>query len=164
MSAPTQKPPGPLLRLFFRVPLGLYRLGLGGWERLFGMRWLKITTVGRKTGLPRAVMVDLLDHDRATGRYYVQPGWGRASDWVKNIAANPVVEIQDGRRRFRARAIDVSGEEGAARASRFMQRHPMARVMAKRVLGLELPRSEDALRQYLAQNAVFLAFEPIDRE
>lgn len=163
MPAPVPPPPpGRLARWFFRVPQWLYRMGLGGCERLVGMHWLLITTKGRRTGLPRPVMVDLLDHDPATGRYYVQPGWGRASDWVKNIEANPIVDIQDGRRRFRARAIDVSGPEGGEHASRFMRKHPLARLLAKRMLGIEMPASEEALRAVLSKDIMVLAFEPVD--
>ncbi len=42
-------PPRGLARIGFRIPIILYRLGLGG---LLGTRFLLLTHTGRKSGLP----------------------------------------------------------------------------------------------------------------
>lgn len=48
------RPPRGLLRLAARLPLWLYRAGLG-W--LLSNRFLMLTHIGRKSGLPRQVVV-----------------------------------------------------------------------------------------------------------
>ncbi len=45
-------PPGKVLRLGLRLPIWLYRARLG---RLLGERFLLLTHIGRKSGLPRQI-------------------------------------------------------------------------------------------------------------
>ena len=165
-----QKPIGPakpsklLLRSFLRPPYIFLRLGLLGYERFLGQEWIAITTTGRRTGKPHTVLLDLVAHDAKTGRYYIQPGWPRGSDWVRNIEVNPLVEAQVGRRRFAGKVVRVAGAEGAEWAYRFGQKHPFSSyLIGKLMLGWELPTAggEGAVREWMAQNFVFFAVEPI---
>ena len=160
MSDASPPPPNPWLVRFFRLPVAIYRLGLPGYERLFGQRWILVTTTGRRTGRPHAVMLDLVGHDTTPGRYCIQSGWGRSVDWVRNIEAQPLVEAQLGRRRFTARVVDVSGAEGAEWALRFMKARPLqSRLMAKSMLGLELG-SDEEVRAWLRDKAVVFGLDP----
>ena len=63
---------------------------------------MKITTKGRRTGKPHSILVDVIEHDSMTDVYYVSSAYGSGADWVKNIKANPVFNVQVGRRRFKA--------------------------------------------------------------
>lgn len=159
----TPKPPGPIMRWLFWMPLALHRLGIPGDERLMGKRWILVTTHGRRTGKPHSVMLDLVGHDAEKNRYYVQPGWGRSSDWVRNIEADPIVEAQVGRKRFKARVLDVSGPEGAKQMFAFGKKHPIvAFLVSKFLLGLELPRGSEAeVLKWLGENFLVFALEPM---
>jgi len=90
-----------------RLPLFLYRLGLGPLLDLLPL--LIITTRGRKSGLPRH---SVLEYRRHGSRHYVVSAWGRRTQWFQNLLANPLVTIQKGRERFGARAsvVEDSGE------------------------------------------------------
>lgn len=76
------------LNKIFMVPM--FRLGLGPFfgNPLSGyIMVLKI--VGRKTGKLRYAPVNYAIHD---GRVYCMAGFGRLSDWYRNLQANPVLE------------------------------------------------------------------------
>jgi deazaflavin-dependent oxidoreductase (nitroreductase family) len=87
-----------LLKWFFRAPVGLYRLGLA--DQL-GRSTLLLTTRGRKTGRLRATALNYLVDDGVT---YVLSGMGTRSDWLRNLQADPHVQVQVGRQRFDALA------------------------------------------------------------
>jgi deazaflavin-dependent oxidoreductase (nitroreductase family) len=94
--------PGWLLRLFFKVPVLLYR----GWlaELLRARCVLLLTTTGRRTGRPRTTGVSFLPLE---DRYVIFAGWGVRADWYRNLLANPEVTLQIGRQRLRATAVPV---------------------------------------------------------
>lgn len=81
-------PSGKLMKLLYRSPLLLYRLGLG---KLVGRLFMVITTTGRKSGLPRRAVVEFHTYN---GRKYVYSGWGGRAQWYKNLQADPLVTIQ----------------------------------------------------------------------
>jgi deazaflavin-dependent oxidoreductase (nitroreductase family) len=76
-------------RLFFESPLYLWRMGLE--PLLRHLRFIVLTTHGRKSGGPRRVM---LEHSYRNGRVYIAPGWGERTQWYLNIRANPRVTVQ----------------------------------------------------------------------
>lgn len=75
-------------KALFKWPVQLWRLGLGP---LIGRMFMLITHTGRKSGLPRRTMVEL---HRLNGRIYAPSGFGRRSQWYRNIEADPHVTIQ----------------------------------------------------------------------
>ena len=60
--------PHGLLRFGLRLPIWLYRLHLG-W--LFGNRFLLLTHIGRKSGLPRQTVIEVVKHDKESDRFFV---------------------------------------------------------------------------------------------
>ncbi|MFV0642960.1 MAG: nitroreductase family deazaflavin-dependent oxidoreductase, partial [Sphingomonadaceae bacterium] len=100
-----------MTRLFLRAPIWLYRLHLG-W--LLGDRFLMFRHIGRKSGLPRYTVVEVVRHDRATGVYTIASGWGEKSDWFRNISKNPEAFVYTGRGRFPAVAARLPEEEATA--------------------------------------------------
>jgi deazaflavin-dependent oxidoreductase (nitroreductase family) len=80
------------------MPVVLYRIGLA--EQL-GRSTLLLTTRGRKTGRWRTTALNFLVEGDIT---YVLSGMGTGSDWLRNLRADPHVQVQIGRRRFDARA------------------------------------------------------------
>jgi deazaflavin-dependent oxidoreductase (nitroreductase family) len=87
-----------LLKWFFRLPVGLYRLGLA--DQL-GRSTLLLTTRGRITGLQRTAALNYVTDNDVT---YVLSGMGPGSDWLRNLQADPHVQVQVGRWRFAALA------------------------------------------------------------
>jgi deazaflavin-dependent oxidoreductase (nitroreductase family) len=85
------------LRQFFRkgnhFMLLLWRLGLGGYVNsmpdVMG-RIMVLTHVGRKTGAQRRTPVNYVE---IHGDIYCTAGFGKISDWYRNILKEPRVEI-----------------------------------------------------------------------
>ena len=104
------------MRWLLRAPVLVYRIGLGGLmpgrPMLGGLMpgHLMLTTVGRRSGRPRRVVVDMW-HDTTTDTYYVASGFGEHADWYRNLQANPEVGVQVGWRKLRARATTLPVEE-----------------------------------------------------
>jgi len=148
---------GSLRRAVFRVPLLLHRAGIRGVERVLGIDWLVLTTMGRRSGRPHVVMVDAVGHDPASETYYVQPANGRRADWVRNVAAHPDVTVEVRGRRFEARVDDVTGPEGAEVVLHFIRAHPIyARIVVwfvRYVERVDVP--DEDLRRALATTPVF---------
>jgi len=94
-------PSGGWRKAMFKWPVQLWRLGLGP---LMGQVFVLITTTGRKSGLPRRT---LTEYHRLNGRKYAPSGFGRRSQWYRNIEADPHVTIQtaDGAQSVIARRV-----------------------------------------------------------
>jgi hypothetical protein len=82
------KLPHGVLRWLLRMPIWLHRLHMG-W--LLGDHFLMLTHIGRKSGLPRQSVLEVVGHDEATGIYIIASGWGEQADWLRNIQKHPNV-------------------------------------------------------------------------
>jgi deazaflavin-dependent oxidoreductase (nitroreductase family) len=151
------KPPRGVTRTLYRLPIWLFRLRLG-WL-LIG-HFLLLTHVGRKSGLPRQTVLEVLLYDKAKGVYYVLAGWGEQSDWVKNIEKTPQVTIAVEHRHFHARALRLSPEEAEVKVMAYARRHPRLIRSLPRLLGYRIDGTEEDLRA-LARLGIVVAFEPI---
>jgi hypothetical protein len=67
------KLPRGLSRLACRLPIWLYRAGLG-W--VMGYRFRYLTHIGRKSGQPRHTVLEVVRYDKATSTCIVASGWG----------------------------------------------------------------------------------------
>lgn len=151
---PTRKPPRGLQRLLWRAPIWLYRLGLG-W--LLGRRFLLLTHIGRKSGLPRQAVVEIDEYDPATDTYYIASGFGRKSDWYQNILKTPQVTIQVGNRKMEAVAEPLTPEASGEAMVRYARAHPTAARNLAKVLGLEVDGSEESYRRVAQEHIPFVA-------
>jgi len=110
---------GTLSRVIYKLPLFLWRLGFGPFlshPSRGGRKMMVVTTLGRKSGLPRHTMVSGIDYNQ---RNYAVSGWWLRSDWVKNFHENPLVTVQAGMRIYAAHARRVEELDefrGVARA------------------------------------------------
>ncbi|MFZ5819570.1 MAG: nitroreductase/quinone reductase family protein [Chloroflexota bacterium] len=97
----------------------LYAIGLGP---LIGKIILLLTTTGRKSGKKR---VTPLQFEKIGEDYYLGAARGLKADWVRNIQANPQVEIRVGAKSFHGAAEIVTD---AGRFADFLEvrlaRHP----------------------------------------
>jgi deazaflavin-dependent oxidoreductase (nitroreductase family) len=140
-SRRSRRRPGMLGRLFFRAPIMLYRIGLGG---LMPMQLL-LTTVGRRSGQPRRAVVDVLRHDAATDTYYVVSAYGETSDWYRNLKANPAVCVQVRWRRFPARAAALPQDEAEELLLDYWRHHRLYARVTMRLVGVKAA-NEDEVR------------------
>lgn len=102
------------MRWLLRLPALLYRAHLG-W--LLGERFVHLTVRGRKSGLPRQVVLEVVGRDPSTGGLFIASAWGRRSQWFLNLQAHPRARVRTGRRQFSG-AVSVLAETEAARALR----------------------------------------------
>ncbi len=75
-------------KAIYKWPVQLWRMGLGP---LMGKIFVLITHTGRKSGLPRRTLTEL---HLIQGHKYAPSGFGRRSQWYRNIEADPRVTIQ----------------------------------------------------------------------
>lgn len=128
-----------LQRALFRAPLLLYRLGLGG---LLGSRFVLLTHIGRRSGLPRQTVLEVVG--REDGCYLVASGYGGRAQWFRNIRAQPRVRFQVGRHRFEGRAEPLPPAESGRRLATYARRHPRTAAALMRMIGHEMDGSAAA--------------------
>lgn len=116
-------PARPPLRWLLRLPRHLYRANLG-W--LLGQRFLQLTTRGRTTGAPRAVVLEVLGLEAEGGGFFIASAWGAGAQWLRNLEASPRAEVQVGRQRFSAEVERLSEEAGEVQVRRYAVHHPLA--------------------------------------
>lgn len=134
-----------------RIFRTLYAIGLGP---LVGRLILLLTTTGRKTGIRR---VTALQYEQVDGAYLLGSSRGLRADWVRNLIADPHVEVRVRSRRFRGRAEVVSDPERIADFLTLrLKRHP--RIIGKifEMEGLPASPSREQLVNYAARLALVI--------
>jgi deazaflavin-dependent oxidoreductase (nitroreductase family) len=151
----TRPPPG-LLRRLARLPLQLYRAGLG---RLLDHWFVEITHTGRKSGLPRRTVLEVLRYDRATRTCVIVSRWGDESDWVRNLRKTPAVQVNLGGTRWPAVATFL-GPDAAERELRAYARHRrLLNGVVTRLLG-NLPVNRGVSLRDQAQRMAVVVLRP----
>ncbi|MCP2261626.1 deazaflavin-dependent oxidoreductase, nitroreductase family [Streptoalloteichus tenebrarius] len=119
----------------------MFRAGLG---MVFGRRLVMVEHVGRVSRRARLVVLEVLLRER-TG-VVVASGYGRASQWLRNVRAEPRVRLWWGRMRgvpARARVLDP--DESRRLLEEYRRAHPgQARIVAS-VFGLTELTADDPL-------------------
>ncbi|SEO68750.1 nitroreductase family deazaflavin-dependent oxidoreductase [Amycolatopsis saalfeldensis] len=154
--------PGPLLRAVFRAPLRLYDWH-AGW--LLGHRFLRLTHQGRRSGRRYRTVVEVLKTDPASGEVMVMAGFGRATDWLRNIQARPAIEITLGRRQFVPVHRILDEDAAAAVLADYEQRNRLVAPLLRRVLGNLVGWTYDGTdeaRHRLVRELPVIAFRPVD--
>ena len=148
--------PNALLLLLFRLPVWIYRLRLG-W--LLGHRFLMITHQSRRTGKVRRTVLEIVRQDHATGEFIVVAGYGKTSDWYRNIQSRPALQIHVGRRRFTPTQRFLMPEEVYKEFEAYEARHPRFLRTFAGMIGLEYDGSEGQ-RRTLATELPMIALSP----
>ena len=122
-----------------------------------------ITHRGRRTGKIRRTVVEVLRHDPATGEFIVVSGYGKTSDWYRNLRATPALEVNVGGRWFTPKQRFLTAEEVYKELESYAGRHSrlahrLYSVFA-RMIGLEYVGSE-ADRSTLATELPMVALRP----
>ena len=103
-----------LLALITRVHRALYR-ATGGrvGAKLFGIRVLLLTSVGRRSGLPRVTPLLYVPDEKGYIVIASNAGDERDPAWWLNLRARPEARVQAGREACAVRAREASPEEDA---------------------------------------------------
>lgn len=147
-----------MLRLIKKPPQLAYALGLGP---LVGRLVLLLTTTGRRSGLPR---VTPLQFEEIDGCYHIGSMRGVHADWVRNILADPQVQVRVGNRKFAGVARIVTDPQQLADfiAYRLAKRPRMiGRIL--RTQGVSANPSRQQLERY-AENRALVIIRPVRAE
>lgn len=135
-------PPRGLKAIPWRLPIWLYRLGLGF---LLGERFLLLNHIGRKSGKVRQAVLEVMLKETDPLAYVVGSGFGERSDWFRNVMHTPEVVIRVGRRRYRARAARLPHDEALTRFRQYAREHPRALKELTHLLHYDYDGSEESL-------------------
>jgi deazaflavin-dependent oxidoreductase (nitroreductase family) len=148
-------PGGGWRRVMFKVPLLLWRMGLGP---IIGHIMLVITHTGRKSGLPHHTMVEYHMFD---GVKYAPCAFGPRSDWYKNITADPKVTIQTAHGTESATAVRVTDDqELLAVYDLFMRRDPPLTRWYLDSLGIQAEQQDVIAKK---DRIYWIRFDPTDQ-
>lgn len=118
-------------RWVVRAPVRLYRMRLGF---LLGNRMLLLEHRGRRTGQRRYAVLEVVDRP-APDTFVIVSGFGSASQWYRNVVADPRVRISVGlRRNVEAVAEPLSTDAAEAVLARYAEHHPRAWDTMRRTL------------------------------
>jgi len=117
-----------------------YRLRCG-W--LLGKRFLLLNHTGRRSGLPRQTVLEVVKYDADTDTYFVASGFGKQSDWYRNLLKTPTVSIQVGRRCMDVVAHPMTPEESGEAMVSYARRYPKAAKLICRQVGYRVDGSEE---------------------
>lgn len=124
-------PPPAWLKRLYAAPQLLYRVGLG---RLAGHRFLELTHTGRRTGARHRAVIEVVRYTPATGEAVVLAGYGRGSDWYRNVRAGGPVWVDFGRGPRPARARELPADEAVPALATYERRYGVLRPVLHRVL------------------------------
>jgi deazaflavin-dependent oxidoreductase (nitroreductase family) len=151
------QPPSGLSRILFRLPIYIYRAGLG-W--MFGDRIMLLHHVGRVSGKQRHAVLEVTEHDLADDSFVVASGWGPTAAWYQNVIHTPNVTIQVGRRTIPVTAVTLNADEGADIFARYAARHRIAaKFLLPRLMGFSVDGSEADFRE-AGRHMPFVRFLP----
>jgi deazaflavin-dependent oxidoreductase (nitroreductase family) len=146
-----------ILRFGLRFPVVLYRLHLG-W--LLGHRFLMLTHIGRKTGKPHQIVLEVVYYDKQTGEYFIASGWREKSDWFRNLQKTPQVFVNTGRSRFSATAKILSIDDAEKILLLYAKSHPLAFRELGRLLTDKFTKDFDETCHSMAQEIPLISLEP----
>lgn len=150
----------PWLRAVWAAPNALYAHGLGS---LLGHRFVQIRHRGRRTGLPRRAVVEVLRYNRSTGEAVVVAGYGRSADWYRNVLAAGGAELDFGHgarpAAYRVLSVDEAADTYRAYERRNRLIRPGVRLTLTLLLGWRFDGSDDAVRR-MVQELPMIAFRP----
>lgn len=156
MTKTERKPMTGLKRFFFRAPIYFYRLGLGG---LLGKRFLLLNHIGRKSGKARQTVLEVVNYDQDTNTFYIASGFGKKSDWYRNILEHPEVSIQVGWRKMVVTAVPLTPEESGQAMVDYARQYPTAAKNLGKLIGYDVS-TEEEYRTVGREHIPFIALKP----
>jgi deazaflavin-dependent oxidoreductase (nitroreductase family) len=145
---------------FMKLPLIFFRLGIG-W--MFGMRFLRLTHVGRRSGKVYHTILAVLRFDKKTQEIFTVSPWSE-SNWYRNIQATPALEVETGdlrtgRVRYAPVQRNLTPEEIANLFIEFRSQRPIFSRLVARIPGWRIDSSYEEFL-VLAKTLRGVAFQP----
>ncbi len=133
-------------RPLMRAPIWIYKAGAGA---MLGSRLLMLEHIGRKSGVRRNVVLEVVGHPTPDS-YLVASGFGGKAQWFRNIQANPQVRVYAGGRSPSSATARILTQQESDRAlGDYVGRHPQAwnrfRPVLERTLGNSISETNTAL-------------------
>ena len=148
------------MRSLFRAPVYLFRWHLG-W--LFDHRILLLTHTGRRTGLRRETVLEVVDYRKPATEVVVVSALGLNADWLRNIEAKPDEEVTVGSTHFPASHRFLSEDEATHVIAGYERRNrliaPVVRAGFNWLLGWRY-RGGELDRRRLVRQLPLVAFGP----
>lgn len=157
---PRKEAPTVILKLLFKLPILAYRSGMGFF---MGKRFIYVEHVGRISGKIRRSVLEVIRYDDVEDTYFVASGYGRRSDWYKNIQKNSNVKIKVAFRKTNAEVLFLSNERTEEEIRDYAKRHPTAIKQLAKLIGYQLTGKEGELTE-LSKNWPVLAFTPMNED
>ncbi len=136
-------PPHGIVHWFYRFPIFFYRSGMG-W--MMGQRFIYLTHTGRKSGVERHTVLEVIRHDKTAQAYFVVSAFGEKAAWFQNIQAHPEVTIQVGSKKMRAAAIPLSRPDAEHEILDYYHRYPRLLKTLVSIVGYRLQNNEEDVR------------------
>ncbi|MET7644946.1 nitroreductase family deazaflavin-dependent oxidoreductase [Streptomyces sp. NPDC005426] len=139
-------PPAGLRRVAARLPVHMFRAGLGP---LFRGRLLLLVHTGRTTGLSRRTVIEVVESVPVDGRrsWTVASGFGPGADWYRNLLRTPHATVQVGRGFHAVTAHRLPAEEGGDLMARYAPRHPRTARRLSAFMGFTVDGSAEDYRR-----------------
>lgn len=103
-----------------------------------------LTHIGRKSGVKRRTVLEVVRTDDARGMFLVCSGWGEGSQWFRNILAEPLVWVTAGSRTSPCRARRLTPEEAGHEIRDYAARYPRTiRGFSRFLLGTKFSGSDE---------------------
>jgi deazaflavin-dependent oxidoreductase (nitroreductase family) len=147
--------PSAFLMPMLRLPLFLYRTGLG-W--VFGHRFMLLTHLGRRSGKVRRTVLAVLRLDPKTREIMAISAWN-ASDWYKNILSSPALQVETGFVQYVPTHRCLTPEEITTLFEEYRHEHPIFSRIVCRIPGWKWDSSHEELLE-LAKILRGVAFRP----
>lgn len=138
-------PPRGLKAIPWRMPIYLYRVGLG-W--LLGSRFLLLRHKGRLSGQIRFAVLEVIHWEPDSGAYFVVSGFGKRSNWYRNIQEHPEVEIQVGRKQHQAVACQLDPEEAGKILLAYSDRNPASLKTLNDLMGYQIEFTPQGILEF----------------
>lgn len=125
-----------VLRRLLRAPVYLYRWNCG-W--LLGHRFLLLIHIGRRTGVRRCTVLEIIEYRENGPEAIVISGFGHNAGWLRNIKAVPSPQVVIGSQAFVAAHRFLEEEAAVNTIARYEARNrfvaPIIRWTLSRLLG-----------------------------
>jgi len=122
---------------------------------------LLLIHTGRRTGLRRYTVLEVMEYRREGPEAVVMSAFGRSADWLRNIEASPEAEVVIGSQRFIAAHRILYEPEAVSVVAGYERRNRLItliiRIVLSRLLGWGYDGSEKA-RQRLVKQLPLVAF------
>ena len=133
--------PRGLIRVVFRIPVWLYRIGLGG---LVGHNVLILAARGRRSGKVHVTAMRY-EYDSAMDTFHVLSGWAGQTDWYRNVRQDRRVGVAVGRRRLLSTASLLPVEGAIPVIRSYLRRNPLGPRTIRIETGIGYDGTEEAL-------------------